>query len=207
MRTMKIKLKNKTKATYIVSVNEEIWGILPAKILRFFPLHPDIENDLPETEKNKILLEIEKYSWDRLLNFITYRERSTRECEIFLKLLPLKSDLIEKLLAKAIELNLLKDKRFAEMLVNDLLEKGKSKQEIRNKLCEKKVNSEIIENCLNKQFSFEIEEDLLNINLDRAIRKYVSLPSEKRKEKILNYLTRKGFSYWEVKEKMEEKEI
>ncbi|OPX26173.1 MAG: hypothetical protein B1H06_06075, partial [Candidatus Cloacimonas sp. 4484_143] len=170
-------------------------------------LHPDIENDLPETEKNKILLEIEKYSWDRLLNFITYRERSTRECEIFLKLLPLKSDLIEKLLAKAIELNLLKDERFAEMLVNDLLQKGKSKQEIRNKLYEKKVNSEIIENCLNKQFSFEIEEDLLNINLDRAIRKYVSLPSEKRKEKILNYLTRKGFSYWEVKEKMEEKEI
>ena len=207
MRTMKIKLKNKTKTTYIVSVEEETWGILPTKILRFFSLHPDIENDLPETEKKKILQEIEKYSWDRLLNFITYRERSTWECKNFLKLLPLKSDLIEKLLAKAIELNFLKDERFAEMLVNDLLQKGKSKQEIKNKLYEKKVSSEIIENSLNEQFSSEVEDDLLNRNLDRAIRKYVSLPSEKRKEKILNYLTRKGFSYWQVKEKMEEKEI
>jgi len=204
---MKIKLKNKTKTTYIVSVEEETWGILPAKILRFFSLHPDIENDLPETEKKKILQEIEKYSWDRLLNFITYRERSTWECKNFLKLLPLKSDLIEKLLAKAIELNFLKDERFAEMLINDLLQKGKSKQEIKNKLYEKKVSLEIIENSLNEQFSSEVEDDLLNRNLDRAIRKYVSLPSEKRKEKILNYLTRKGFSYWEVKEKMEEKGI
>ena len=204
---MKIKLKNKTKATFIVSVDEEIWGILPAKILRFFSLHPDIENDLPETEKNKILLEIEKYSWDRLLNFITYRERSTWECKNFLKLLPLKSALIEKLLVKAIELNFLKDERFAEMLVSDLLQNGKSRQEIKNKLYEKKVNSQIIEDSLNEQLSPDVVENLLNINLDRAIRKYVSLPSEKRKEKILNYLTRKGFSYWEVKEKMEEKGI
>jgi SOS response regulatory protein OraA/RecX len=207
MRTMKIKLKTKTKATHIVSVDEEIWGILPAKILRFFSLHPDIENDLPETENNKILMEIEKYSWDRLLNFITYRERSTWECKNFLKLLPLKSDLIEKLLAKAIELDFVKDERFAEMLVSDLLQKGKSRQEIKNKLYEKRVNSEIIENTLNEQFSSDVEDDLLNINLDRAIRKYFSLPSQKRKEKILNYLTRKGFSYWQVKEKMEEKEI
>lgn len=202
---MKIQLKNKTKTTFIISVNEEIWGILPAKILRFFSLHPEIDNDLPETEIDRILQEIEKYGWDRLLNFITYRERSIWECENFLKLLPLKKSLIEKLISKAKQMNFLKEERFAEIMVSDLLAKGKSKQEIRNKLYEKRVNSQIIDNVIQEQFSPDMEDKILTINFDKAMRSYLSLPAEKRKEKILNYLTRKGFPYWDVKEKINEK--
>ena len=196
-----------TKTVFIISINNEIWGILPAKILRFFSLHPDIENDLPESEMDRIIQEIEKYSWDKFLNFIFYRERSVWEGSNFLKQLPLHTNLIEKLIQKVIQSNYLNDERFAGMYVEDLIAKNRSKRQIRSKLIEKHINENIIENVLSEHFTKQQNEQILKANFHKAINRFYHLPAKKRKEKILNYLTRKGFSYWEVKEKLDEEEI
>jgi len=114
---MKINLQNKTKTIFIVSIDDEIWGILPARILRFFSIYPGQENHLPDENKTKLIREIENFNWEKLLNFLAYRERSLWECKNFLKQQLLSSSLIEELLKKAIELNFVNDERFAQIYV------------------------------------------------------------------------------------------
>jgi len=200
---MKIHLKNNTKTTYIISVDNEIWGILPAKILPFFSLYPNLEKELPTSEKDKILIEIKKYSWNRLLNFLAYRERSIGECRSFLQKQFLLPQIMESLIEKALHKNFINDERFAEMYVQDLLGKNKNKTEIKTKLIGKHISKSLIDKVITKYFTNEMEEQVLSANYNKAINRFNNIPAAVRKEKILNYLTRKGFSYWQVKEKME----
>ncbi|MCF7792899.1 MAG: RecX family transcriptional regulator [Candidatus Cloacimonetes bacterium] len=201
---MKVRTKNKTKTIFIVSIDEEIWGTLPARVLRFFSILPDRENDIPDIKKADIINEIEIFNWDKLLNFLAYRERSIWECKNFLKQQFLPSQLIEKLLKKAVEKNFVNDERFAEMYVQDLTSKNKNERQIRSKLIAKHIPENVAEKVISENFSVKNKEQVLSVNYQKAVSKFYSLPTQKRKEKILNYLTRKGFSYWDVKQKMDE---
>ena len=201
---MKVKTKNKTKTIFIVSIDEEIWGTLPGRVLRFFSVLPDRENDIPDIKKTEIINEIEKYNWDKLLNFLAYRERSIWECKNFLKQQFLPSNVIEKLVKKAVENNFVNDERFAEMYVQDLIAKNKNENQIRSKLISKHISENVIEKNISEKLSSNNKKEILSANFKKAINRFYNLPTEKRKEKILNYLTRKGFSYWDVKQKMDE---
>jgi regulatory protein len=200
---MKIQLKNKTKTIFFVSIDNENWGTLPGKVLRFFSVYPGQECIFPDERKQELISEIEKYNWDRLLNFLAYRERSMWECYNFLKLQSLPSNLADKLIIKAKELNFVNDERFAEMYVQDLIAKNKNETQIRSKLIEKHVPEQIITSILSRELSQQNKQEILNANFQKAINRFSSFPAEQRKEKILNFLTRKGFSYWQVKEKMD----
>ncbi len=201
---MKIKLKNKTKTVFTVYIENEIWGTLPGRVLRFFSIFPDRENILPDEKKNELIQEIEKYHWNKLLNFLTYRERSVWECRNYLQQQQLSSPSIEKLLKKAMEKNFVNDKRFAEMYVQDLISKDRNEKQIRSKLMEKHIPQNLLETVISEQITSEQKSDILDANYKKAVSRFSCLPEEKRKEKILNYLTRKGFSYWEIKQEMEE---
>ena len=201
---MKIQLKSRSKTVFSVSIDNETWGILPSRILQFFSLHPENENELSQDRLNDLIDEIEKYSWDKLLNFLTYRERSVWECSDYLKQLPLHFSLSDKLIQKAKQSSLLDDERFAEMYVLDLIAKNRSGMQIRSKLIEKHISEDIIEKVFSEHFSGKQSEQILSANFRKAINRFHNLPFESRKEKILNYLTRKGFSYLEVKEKLDE---
>jgi regulatory protein len=203
---MQIQLKSKTKTVFVVSIDNEIWGILPARILQFFSLLPEGKNELTEDRKNDLILDLEKYAWDRFLNFLTYRERSVEECSIFLKILPLHSILSEKLLQKAIDRNFVNDDRFADLYVQDLIAKNRSQRQIRTKLIEKHINNTLIEKYLSEHFSSEQKKTILDVNFMKAVNRFYRVPEKKRKEKILNYLTRKGFTYSEVKQKLDEED-
>ena len=201
---MKIQLKNRSKNIFIVYIDNEIRGTLPGRVLRFFSLLPEMENDLPAERKEELLAEIDKFNWNKLLNFLSYRERSEWECRCFLKdnFLPL--PLIEKLVDKAVSSNLIDDVRFAEIYVQDLLAKKKSKNQIKAKLIEKHLSESLIAEVLERYCTEQQKEEILLVNFDKAAGRFSSLPAEIRKEKILNYLVRKGFSYGEIKQKMDE---
>ena len=140
------------------------------------------------------------------MNFLSYRERSAAECENYLRHLPLDDEFVQKLLKQAKENNFINDERFAEMYVENLLEKGKNRREVQNKLFEKHIEKSIIDNVLNKYFSLEKKEEILERNVQKALKRFSRFPQKERIEKCLNYLTRRGFSYYEVREKLE-KEI
>lgn len=202
---MKIKIKNKSKTISFVFANDEIWGILPNKILHFFSLNSQTQMELNNEKWRELQHEIEKFAWDKLLNFLSYQERSVEECKNYLKQLPLETNLIEKLVHKAISLNYVNDCRFADLFVESLIGKNKNVLEIKNKLFEKQINENVINETIEKVYSKEKQDEILTINVEKALLRYSKFPDEKKIEKILSYLTRRGFSYWEVKEKLEAK--
>ncbi len=200
---MKLKTIKRTKTTSIVLVNDEYWGILTDKILQFY-CNGQLEHfELSDEEAIKLLEEIKKQSWNKLLDYLAYRERSLGECNEFLsKKIFLKQELQPALLEKATSLNFINDTRFTEILTEDLIRNSKSIVEIRNKLYQKKIDQEIISKILQKKFDSKTTAEILEANFKKAKRRFSKLKKNERNKKILNYLTRKGFTYWEVKEKL-----
>jgi len=202
---MKLKTIKRTKTTSIVLADNEYWGVLPDKILHFYCKGQIEYFELNDKEATKLLEEINKQSWNKLLDYLAYSERSYGECSEFLsKKIFLKKELQSPLLRKAVSLNFINDTRFAEMLTDDLIRNSKSKVEIKNKLYAKRINENIISYILQKRFDSNIADEVLEANLNKARRRFSNLKKNERNEKILNYLTRKGFTYWEVKEKLGE---
>ncbi len=200
---MKLKTIKRTKTTSIVLDNDEYWGILPDKILHFYCKGQLDYFELNDEDAAKLLEEIKKQSWNKLLDHLAYRERSLGECNEFLSnKIFLKKELQSALLEKATSLNFIDDTRFAELLTEDLIRNGKSRVEIKNKLYTKKISEDIILNVLQKKYNHEIAKEILEKNINKAEGRYSNLKKNERDDKILNYLTRKGFTYWEVKEKL-----
>ncbi|MCD4796499.1 MAG: RecX family transcriptional regulator [Candidatus Cloacimonetes bacterium] len=201
---MKFRIKNKTKTIFVIQADNDIWGILPIKILHFFSLLPEKEVELSCENEAKLFSEIEKFAWDKLLNFFSFRERSIWECNNFLSQLPLKSEIAEKLISKAVSMNFVNDKRFAEIYTESLIIKEKSLTEIKNKLFVKHINKKIIDEVLKIQYSAEKKDEIIKENVKKTLSRYSRFSKKEKLEKCLNYLTRRGFSYWEVKENIEE---
>ena len=201
---MKIRIKSKTKTIFIVYPDSENWGILPLRILQIFSIYPGKETTLTNEQLKELLLEIEKFSWDKLLNFIAYRERSRWEAKNYLKQLPLKNSICEKLVTKAVTKNLISDHRFTELYIEDLIEKGKNEKDIKQKLFEKHIPEVMINSMLSELFTPQKKEEVLIKNIEKALARFIQYKGKERREKILNYMSRKGFSYGEVKDKLEE---
>lgn len=201
---MKIRIKSKTKTIFIVYADNEIWGILSYKILQIFSIYPERETIITKEQSKELLLEIDKFAWDKLLNFLTFRERSCWEAKSYLKQLPLKNIICEKLVTKAISADFINDRRFAELYIEDLIEKSKNEKEIKQKLFEKHIPEVMIKSMLSLLFTPQKKEEILIKNIEKALARFVQYRGRERREKILNYLSRKGFSYGEVKEKLEE---
>ena len=173
---MKVRTKNKSKTIYIVFIDEEIWGILPKKVLHFFSLATEKEARLSKEEIIKLLIEIEKYAWDKLLNYLSYQERSVWECKNYLKQLPVKENLTEKLVVEAIKANYVNDQRFAELYVEHLINKGKNPREIKSKLLTKHIDDGIINEVILNYFTPEKQEEILNLNIMKALTRYSKYP-------------------------------
>ena len=201
---MKIRIKSKTKTIFIVYTDSENWGILPLRILQIFSIYPGKETTLENEHLKELLLEIEKFAWDKLLNFLTYRERSRWEAKNYLKQLPLKNSICEKLVTKAVTKDFINDCRFTELYIEDLIEKDKNEKDIKQKLFEKHIPEVMINSMLSELFTPQKKEEVLIKNIEKALARFVQYKGRERREKILNYLSRKGFSYGEVKEKLEE---
>ncbi len=200
---MKIRTKSKTKTIFIVYADNEIWGILSYKILQIFSIYPERETIITKEQSKELLLEIDKFAWDKLLNFLTFRERSCWEAKSYLKQLPLKNIICENLVTKAVSADFINDHRFTELYIEDLIEKSKNEKEIKQKLFEKHIPEVMINSMLSLLFTPQKKEKVLIKNIEKALARFVQYKGRERREKILNYLSRKGFSYGEVKEKLE----
>ncbi len=201
---MKFRIKNKSKKIFIVYSEEKLWGILPEKILPFFSFDLKEEVELSKEKSEELKKYITEYANGRLLNFLSFRERSKWECKFFLKQLPLAEEFSEELLKKARSNNLIDDERFAEIYIDHLIGKGKNATESKNKLFEKHISGEIIMEVISAKYSAEIEEDILTKNAEKVLTRYSKFQGKERIEKCLNYLTGRGFSYYDAREKIHE---
>ncbi len=203
---MKIRRIKRTKTTSLIFINEESWGILSDKILHFFSIPFDDDFFLAEKETQQLKEEIHKFAWQKFLNYLSYRERSLFECRQYLNKKLCLSKILENILIKKAEnLNYLNEERFTELYCEELIQKKKSYQEIYEKMLAKKIEIKLIEKILSQKYSKKIKLENLRLNLEKAIKRYGLPKHRKNKEKILNFMTRKGFSYYDVIEFLEEK--
>ncbi|MBN1948949.1 MAG: RecX family transcriptional regulator [Candidatus Cloacimonetes bacterium] len=203
---MKVQISSRNKTTSLILKEDRVWGILPDKILHFFSLRPGQEVQLEAEVADNLEKEVKKYAWQRLLQFLAYRERSRSEVLRFLKNLPLADTVATDIVIKAEELHYLDDERCTEILISEMMERGKSKSEIRGKIFQKGIDKNLASIILDRLYTLEQSRNLLKQALEKAKQKYRSGNPAEDKKKILSYLYRKGFAVSEISELMEREE-
>ncbi len=193
--------KNSEVDTDGISLTEELkeddWdllGLLPTKAAskygqekQYFKLTADQYEQLEQ--------EIKHHAYEKLLNYLAYRERSLSECKEYLKRLPVNDHFIDTLISKSVSQNYINDDRFAEVLTESQISRNKSRLEAKNSLIKKGVCSALIETILEQLYTPEITANIVGYHLNRAFRKYPDTKSYKDYHKCIAYMMKKGFKY------------
>lgn len=195
---MRLRVLNRSKRTVEVYIDEITRGIFPKKMLHFFPNHSSAEIEISEAEYHALKEEMTNFVWQKLLNYLSYRERSRYECYNYLRRYKYQHELIEKLLLKAEEYNYLNDERFAEMYIEELIGKGYSELFVKHKMREKGLQDKQIAPLLEKKYKDEAKREIIYRQIKKAGDRYSSLSEREKREKIFQYLFRKGFSYNDI---------
>jgi regulatory protein len=139
--------------------------------------------------------------YERSLRFISYRPRSEKEVRTYLKRkwraetteIQLQKN-IEKIIVKLKRRKLINDKEFTQWWINQRQEfRPKGKRLLKLELKQKGINSNLIEEALEKLNDFEAA-------LSIASKKFNSLKrvqSDKAHKKLVSFLQRRGFN-WEI---------
>jgi len=148
---------------------------------------------------------------DAALNMLGYRPRSKQEIrnKLWKKVSRLKlqkdlrSGLIEKTLNKLEERGYLDDFDFASWWVEERIRsRPRGKLLLRSELLEKGVENKIIDRVL-KMHSQEDERSWAERLLKKKSNRYKNYEAKKRKEKLVAYLQRRGFSWVIIESVME----
>jgi regulatory protein len=204
VKNLKIQKQRNKKIIYDIYCDGTFLGFLPKKSLFFVVEKYQLECDefsISVNEEDYRLLEekIYKYLWKRFCDFLMLREHSQWEAEEYLKRINAPKLIIGKFIEVAKHKNYLNENRFADVFIRSKISKNKSKNEIKSLLIMRKVNSELIEQILNSQYTDEDEEVILEANFTKAKKKYNHIQDiGKRKEKIINFMVRKGFGYYKI---------
>jgi len=133
---------------------------------------------------------------DKLLRFATLRPRSEKEIKDYLKRKKVHQSLNEELFNRLKRMDLINDKAFTEWWIEQRLQfKFKSKRDLANELNMKGIEKEIIKDLLTK--APIDEEKAVGKLLEKYSYRWQKLPANKAKQKKIEYLARKGFT-WEV---------
>lgn len=175
-------------------------GILPGKTLQKYSR----ENlfYLDDLQMRDLYEEVNSYARERLIHYLSLRERSIAECRSYLNNLPLGKDLADSLIREAIERKYLDERRFAELLTRSYISRHKSRQELKTALINKRIPSEVIDTIMDKHYTDEDKREVLEYHIEKGIRKYPGKASARDYQKCIAYLMRKGFHFDDFKDKL-----
>lgn len=139
------------------------------------------------------------------LRYLSYRPRSEKEVLDYLKEKQKKApnltdDIISQIILKLKEYKFINDREFVKFWVRSRTKyKNKPVRVIEYELKQKGISQSLIKEAFeeedNKEIDIESAKKLANKKMDF----YRNLPEDKRREKVMNYLIRKGFNYEIVK--------
>ena len=175
-----------------IDLDHNCWGILPDRIL--LPLFPiPFHDDISEDKAEELIELIAAYARDQLFKYLGAAEHSSHQCADLLKRKKIHPSLIDALIAEFVDRKYIDDARFVNILIESLVDRGKSKNYTKGKLRELKMPEELWESALKEAYNpastlENLKEMILKLRLS-----YRDLPPAKQKEKIINSLYRKGF--------------
>ena len=106
---------------------------------------------------------------------------------------------------KLIDLGLVNDRRYAELLVRELYERKKyGRNRVKNELYRRGIDSEIINEVI-EEYENESEQDNIQTIVDIIRKKYYNkLIDEKSRQKVVAALVRLGYSFSDIRQAMSE---
>lgn len=145
-----------------------------------------------------------KKSLNKALFFLKFRYRSEKEIRDYLNKYLLKQqtspEIIEKTINNVVnrlkELEFVNDYNFVRLWVEKRVRSNpKGRSVIVYELKQKGIADEVIEEVLDSEIKKYSESDVIKELLEKADRRYKHLPYLKRKEKLINFVVRRGFSF------------
>lgn len=198
------KINPEIKNSLIVEVDGLSWGVLDRKTARLLKIDEGSYTESQGAENLKKALK--KYALQKILNYLAHRERALSEVENYCHKFHLHPSLKKEILDYLLEKKYIDNERFSRLLAQSVYSRGKSRIFAEYKLKDYSIDSSIIQKTLDEVFSLENISELIITQVRKAVRRYQSEPEKKKYEKCLNYLIRRGFQYYEVKDELD-KEI
>lgn len=194
---MLLKYWTKNKNHSFISLDGEVWGVLPTRTLHhLYPFVSEIQ--ISETQAEELIALLEKRAWWMLTDYLAKSEHSEHDCRNYLRKHSFQEGIVDKCIALCIEKGYLDNRRFAEIYIRSLLERGKSKHAILMKMKEHRLDTSVAESLLAELDDGKQSREMLKEQIIKLMRKHREEEPRKAKEKIYASLYRKGFSLDEI---------
>ena len=158
--------------------------------------------------KNFTLTKNQLSQFDQYLNklkrFCDYQERCHKEVKTKIRTLKVPFSLHQKLLQQLIEEGYLNEQRFTESFVRGKFRiQSWGKVRIKNELKARQISDYLIEKTLN-QINEQDYQDTFEKQFLKAEARYRKDSLQKSKQKIISYLTQKGWEYERINLRLEQ---
>lgn len=153
-------------------------------------------SEITDKQLEKIISENEyDRAKEKSFFLLTYRDHSVNELKLKLKKRDFDKKVIDKTIEYLLENGYLDDNKFGKMYLNELLNNKKSGMMIiRKKLYQKGLSRDLIDNLLdNLDDDIFLSNCLFHLNKKKILLKKIH--DKSFKNKLYNYLSRKGFRY------------
>lgn len=186
---------SKSKEVFEVVFEDETKLLLNYNIFEKYKVSVDIYFSEDEILEMKYFSDIERAK-SRAINYISGKLKTKYEVRLKLKENGFAEDVIDEVLDILEKEEYLNDKVYCEIFIEDKKKlNGYGKNKIKSLLIQKGISKNIFEDFLNE---FEYDEEFDNA-LKMGIKKLELLSNEednfKKKQKIINYLTYRGFGF------------
>ena len=186
---------SKSKEVFEVVFEDETKLLLNYNIFEKYKVSVDMYFSEDEILEMKYFSDIERAK-SRAINYISGKLKTKYEVRLKLKENGFAEDVIDEVLNILEKEEYLNDKVYCEIFIEDKKKlNGYGKNKIKSLLIQKGISKNIFEDFLNE---FEYDEEFDNA-LKMGIKKLELLSNEednfKKKQKIINYLTYRGFGF------------
>lgn len=186
---------SKSKEVFEVVFEDETKLLLNYNIFEKYKVSVDMDFSENEILEMKYFSDIERAK-SRAINYISGKLKTKYEVRLKLKENGFAEDVIDEVLDILEKEEYLNDKVYCEIFIEDKKKlNGYGKNKIKSLLIQKGISKNIFEDFLNE---FEYDEEFDNA-LKMGIKKLELLSNEednfKKKQKIINYLTYRGFGF------------
>lgn len=186
---------SKSKEVFEVVFEDETKLLLNYNIFEKYKVSVDMDFSENEILEMKYFSDIERAK-SRAINYISGKLKTKYEVRLKLKENGFAEDVIDEVLDILEKDEYLNDKVYCEIFIEDKKKlNGYGKNKIKSLLIQKGISKNIFEDFLNE---FEYDEEFDNA-LKMGIKKLELLSNEednfKKKQKIINYLTYRGFGF------------
>ena len=186
---------SKSKEVFEVVFEDETKLLLNYNIFEKYKVSVDMDFSETEIQEMKYFSDIERAK-SRAINYISGKLKTKYEVKLKLKEKDFTEDIIDEVIDILEKEEYLNDRLYCEVFIEDKKQlNGYGKNKIKSLLIQKGVSKSVFEDFLDE---FEYEEEFDNA-LKMGIKKLNLLSNEddnfKKKQKLINYLAYRGFSF------------